>query len=176
VLRVEPGVADASPGVLVTQLPDQAVDPNPQVWRGVGGAAAGDPLGGDLDGRGEPQRDAEGVGARGGGQPGLGHVLGEPGRGEVLRGVPLLADAPGYRGVGEVDHRVADVGGDLLFGVPEGVGVHVGGHGAGDAHDQLSTVEASTGAGCGSMLVGGCGSGVMAVVILDAPGEVTGWR
>lgn len=38
----------------------------------------------------------------------------------------------------------------------------------------LSTVEASTGTGCGSMLVGDCGCAVMAAVMSDAP-WVHGW-
>lgn len=46
----------------------------------------------------------------------MGHAVGKPGRGEVLRGVPPLADAPGHRGVGEVDHGVTEADGDLLFG------------------------------------------------------------
>lgn len=64
-----------------------------------------------------------GIGTWGGCEPGLGDAVGKPGPGEVVRGVPLLADTRTHRGVGEVDHDVADAGGDLLLGVPEGVGV-----------------------------------------------------
>ncbi|MGH3778378.1 MAG: hypothetical protein ACRDRR_21990 [Pseudonocardiaceae bacterium] len=53
------------------------------------------------------------------GEPGLGDPLGEPGRREVLGGVPFVGGC-GHGGLGEVDHGVADAGGDLLLVAPEG--------------------------------------------------------
>ena len=56
-LCVEPGLADVLPGLLVADLSDQAVHADPQVGGGVGGAVFLDPVCGDRDGSGEPQRD-----------------------------------------------------------------------------------------------------------------------
>ncbi|MGH3426682.1 MAG: hypothetical protein ACRDQZ_03815, partial [Mycobacteriales bacterium] len=55
-LRVEPGFADAPPGLLVTDLPDQPVHPHPQMGWCASVRVTADPLGGDLDGPGQPQK------------------------------------------------------------------------------------------------------------------------
>jgi hypothetical protein len=90
-----------------------------------------------------------------------------------MHGVPVLADPRGHRGLGEIHHGITNPRGDLLLGMSEGGCTSVGTTPA-TRMITLSTVQASTGTGSGSMLVGG--RGVRAVDMSGAPWYVSGDR